>query len=92
MQKTIRRALVIAALYLAGSYILDRPEQAKQDAVALSEMAAKLPEPVEVVESVQNTGEVAGDTIWDAKRRLDTVRGKVQHSIALGTERFSDSD
>jgi outer membrane murein-binding lipoprotein Lpp len=92
MQKTIRRALVIAAIYLAGSYVLDRPEQAKQDAVALGEMAANLPEPVEVVESFQQTGQVAGDTIWDAKQRLDSVRGSVQHSIALGSERFGNSD
>lgn len=93
MQKTIRRALVIAAIYIAGSYFLDRPAEVKQqDALALREMAAKLPEPKQVVESVQNTGEIAGDTIWDAKQRLDTVRGKVENGIALGTERFTGSD
>ncbi|MBW1883738.1 MAG: hypothetical protein JRG89_06980 [Deltaproteobacteria bacterium] len=92
MQKTIRRALVIAVIYVIGSYFLDRPEEAKQDLVALGEMAARLPEPEQVVESVQETGEAADQTIWDAKQRLDSVRGKVQNSVALGTERFSDSD
>jgi hypothetical protein len=93
MQKTIRRALVIAVIYITGSYFLDRPEEAKkQDVVALREMAARLPEPEHVVESVQETGETADQTIWDAKQRLDSVRGKVQNSIALGTERFSASD
>lgn len=92
VQKTIRRALVIAAIYLAGSYLLDRPEEAKQDVVALRELAAELPEPGAVAESVQETGEIAGQTIFDAKQRLDSVRGKVQNSIALGTERFAGSD
>jgi len=93
MQKTVRRALVIAAIYIAGNYFFDRPEEAReQDAIALREMAAKIPEPEQVAASVQKTSEHAGDQIWDAKRRLDSVRGKVQDSIARGTERFSGAD
>jgi hypothetical protein len=93
MQKTIRRALIIAVIYFAGSYVLDRPKEVmQQDAVALQEMSANLPQPKQVAESVRNTGDVAGDTVWDAKKRLDTVRGKVQDGIALGTQRFTDSN
>lgn len=92
MTKTIRRALIVAALYFAGTYYFDRPEEVKKDVAALRQMAAELPEPERVVTSVQATGEKAGQSIFDAKQRLDGVRDKVQDSIATGTQRFSGSE
>ncbi len=92
MNKIIRRALLIAAIYFAGSYYFDRPEEAEQDAAGLREMTAQLPEPERVIASVEASREKAGQSVFQAKQRLDYVRDKVQHSIALGTERFAGSD
>ncbi len=92
MNKIIRRALLVAAIYFAGTYYFDRPEEVKKDAAALREMTAQLPEPERVIASVQASREKAGQSVFQAKQRLDYVRDKVQHSIALGTERFAGSD
>ena len=89
MHKNIRRALLIAAVYIAGSYFLDRPVELKHDVVALREMSTKITEPERATKPVEHDQAATGQTIFDAKHRLDSVRGKVQNSIALGTERFA---
>ncbi|MCH7598606.1 MAG: hypothetical protein IH973_02535 [Myxococcales bacterium] len=92
MIKVVRNALLIAVIYFAGSYYFDKPEEIKKDAAAVREMVKALPEPEQVMDSVRATGDRADQGVSRAKRRLDTVREKVQHSIALGSERFAGSD
>lgn len=92
MIKVVRSALLIAVIYFAGSYYYDQPEEIKKDAAAVRDVARALPEPEQVMDSVRATGERADQSVSRAKQRLDFVRDKVQHSIALGSERFTGSD
>lgn len=92
MIKVIRSALLVAVIYFAGSYYFDQPEEIKKDAVALREMAKALPEPEQVLATVRATTERADQRVSQAKLRLDSVRNKVEQSIALGSKRFAGSD
>lgn len=92
MIKVVRSAVLVAVIYFVGSHYFDRPEEIEKDAVAVREMARALPEPEQVMASVRATGDRADERVSQAKQRLDTVRAKIQHSIALGSERFANSD
>ncbi len=92
MKRVMRSVLLIAVIYLVGSYYFDRPDQVKKDAVAVREMTEKLPEPEQVAASVRATQDRAGETLSRARQRLDSVRTKVQGSIARGSERFTGAE
>ncbi|MCP4037165.1 MAG: hypothetical protein GY944_06090 [bacterium] len=92
MNKVIRGALFIAAIYCVGTYYFDRPEEIKQDVAALQEISAELPEPEQVLAGAKHTGEYAEKTVFRAKQRLDLVRANVSESIATGAERFTGAD
>ncbi len=57
MNKIVRACLLIAALYCAGSYYLDRPEEVERDVAALRDMADRIPEPEVVIEKARATGD-----------------------------------
>lgn len=92
MNKIVRASLLIAGLYCAGSYYFDRPQEIERDVAALQEMADRLPEPDAVIAEARKKGEVADQTVADARERLDHVRESVSSRIEAGTQRLAGTD
>ena len=93
MNSLVRPALVTLAIYFALTYYLDEPDAFNSDVEALHEMTDNIPEARERVADGAAAAHVKGsETIFQAKSRLDRVKGSVQDSIALGAERFSGAD
>ncbi len=93
MNSIVRPALVALAIYFAVTYYLDEPDALKSDVAAVQEMTDNMPEARDrLVDGARNAQAKAGETVFEAKNRLDYVKGRVEDSIALGAERFSGSD
>ena len=90
MFSIVRTALIALAVYFGVTYYLDEPEALKSDVAALHEMTDSLPEVRDrVVDGAIDAADKGGKKIVEAKKRLDSVKGRVQDSIAQGADRFS---
>lgn len=66
------------------------PETFKSDVAALHEMTDNLPEVRDrVVDGAKDAADKGGKKVFEAKNRLDSVKGRVQDSIVQGADRFS---
>ena len=90
MFSIVRTALIALAAYFGVTYYLDEPEALKSDVAALHEMTDNLPEVRDrVVGGAKDAADKGGKKIFEAKNRLDSVKGRVQDSIAQGADQFS---
>lgn len=90
MHSLVRPILAALAIYFALSYYFDEPDTLVSDVEQIHELtdpaSATRDRAEDGVMAAENEG---SETIFQAKSRIDGVKGRVEDSIALGAERFA---